>query len=181
MLETALAYYCGPALAGIKTANLVSCFRRDYPRLNEELEDLNQKLNNKDIYFTILCACSERTLIMVYRKQKLWSHLQNRDTVLLLKEFGYPMDSFEKMLECLRQRVTSNKEFPHEIGVFLGYPLHDVKGFIEKKEAKYTGHWKVYKQVEEAKKLFHRYDLCRTAILRQMDRGKDLNALFGSG
>ena len=37
-------------------------------------------------------------------------------------------------------------KFPHEIGIFLGYPLADVAGFIRNKgrNCKCIGTWKVY-------------------------------------
>lgn len=38
------------------------------------------------------------------------------------------------MLEQLRSRLHGSEEFPHEIGVFLGYPLNDVLGFIKTTE-----------------------------------------------
>ena len=48
------------------------------------------------------------------------------------------------------------KRFPHEIGVLLGYPAEDVKGFVvnEGKNYLYSGYWKVYGDLSEAKQLF---------------------------
>ena len=52
--------------------------------------------------------------------------------------------------------------FPHEIGVFLGYPLQDVIGFIENKgmNSKYTGLWKVYGDRDESMKMFAKFRKC---------------------
>ncbi len=38
------------------------------------------------------------------------------------------------------------RQFPHEIGLFLGYPPEDVCGYIRNKGKcqKCTGHWQVY-------------------------------------
>ena len=46
------------------------------------------------------------------------------------------------------------------MGIFLGYPLEDVKGFIEfnGKESLYVGYWKVYSKLEEKLALFQKYD-----------------------
>ena len=49
------------------------------------------------------------------------------------------------------QKRLNTKNFPHEIGVFLGYPLDDVIGFIEHKPYYLVGDWKVYQNVNEAK------------------------------
>lgn len=34
----------------------------------------------------------------------------------------------------LAERIQQEPQFPHEIGIFLGYPVEDVLGFIENKE-----------------------------------------------
>lgn len=49
------------------------------------------------------------------------------------------------------QKRLNTKNFPHEIGIFLGYPLDDVIGFIEHKPYYLVGDWKVYQNVNEAK------------------------------
>ena len=61
-------------------------------------------------------------------------------------------------------------EFPHELGIFLGYPLADVKGFIEHngKDFLYQGYWKVYENVEERKKMFSIYNVVKEEFIREM-------------
>lgn len=56
----------------------------------------------------------------------------------------------------LRIRINSSKTFPHEIGLFLGYPVEDVKGFIENKGENCVkcGAWKVYCNPEEKMHFF---------------------------
>ena len=50
MLETLLAKHCGPALAGIKPGNLVTCIKNEIPNLKSDILRLNSELNRKDIY-----------------------------------------------------------------------------------------------------------------------------------
>lgn len=52
---------------------------------------------------------------------------------------------------------------PHEIGIFLGYPLIDVAIFANcpDKKCLSVGYWKVYSNIDEAKKIFNRYDMAR--------------------
>ncbi len=45
------AYYCAPALAGIKSANIVSCDKLKIKDAEEKIAILNQQLNKKDIFF----------------------------------------------------------------------------------------------------------------------------------
>ena len=70
--------------------------------------------------------------------------------------------------------------FPHEFGAFLGYPAHDIDGFIAHRGEGYllTGEWKVYRNEQAAKELFVRYHACRQSILQKMKEGKTLAQLF---
>lgn len=67
-------------------------------------------------------------------------------------------------------------DFPHEIGVFLGYPLKDVVGFIQNKgkNCKCCGCWKVYSDECEARKKFARYEKCKTIYMSMFQRGKSV-------
>jgi hypothetical protein len=56
---------------------------------------------------------------------------------------------------------------PHEVGIFLGYPLADVDAFIQNKGRNYllNGYWKVYSDVPGAEKLFHSYNQAKIRVL----------------
>lgn len=45
--------------------------------------------------------------------------------------------------------MNGEQQFPHEMGLLLGYPIEDVVGFMEHsgKEYLYSGYWKVYENV----------------------------------
>ena len=79
----------------------------------------------------------------------------------------------------LAGKLQGNCEFPHEIGLFLGYPPEDVKGFIENhaKNYKFTGYWKVYGDEAEAKKLFDRYRKCTQLYTRLWHGGRTVERL----
>ena len=80
----------------------------------------------------------------------------------------------EEMLEYLRSRMQVRKSFPHEVGLFLGYPPADVRGFIEHRGqgARFAGYWKVYSQVERARELFALYSECSHAFCTRLDKGE---------
>jgi hypothetical protein len=63
---------------------------------------------------------------------------------------------------CSESEPNCEMKFPHEIGVFLGYPLQDVKGFIENngRNSKYTGLWKVYGDKAASIRMFEKYRKC---------------------
>ena len=58
--------------------------------------------------------------------------------------------------------------------MLLGYPLDDVKDFIEnKKDCKLIGTWKVYNNIEEAKQKFREYK-CITNLFCEQLTNNDL-------
>ena len=63
------------------------------------------------------------------------------------------------------------REFPHEVGIFLGYPLWDIRAFMQnpRREAKLTGYWKVYYKVEKARAQFQKYDRCIALLQKRME------------
>ena len=103
----------------------------------------------------------QKVLIYLYRPSYLKRDFSNRDTVSLLGIMDM-MQEAERCLVRLMERLRENREFPHEIGLFLGYPPEDVRGFIENRAetAKCTGYWKVYGDEEEVKRLFGKYKKC---------------------
>ena len=165
MLEALLAYHCAPALAGIKPANIAACQKSKFPDLHAEIDKLNNELNRKDIYIEINCE----------------KHLQSHLNRAFLLQYGYPEDgSLADYLDVLRTRLDCDS-FPHEIGVFLGYPFHDIYCFINHRDegCLMIGEWKVYHNVEEAEKLFCRFNSCRKALVRHItESGKTLAQVF---
>lgn len=180
MLETLIAYHCGPALAGIKPANIAACQKTHIPNIHAEIKKLNGQLNCKDIYLEVVCECEKRVLVMVYRKKVLEKHLQEQANRAFLAQFGYlETDSIADCIAHLKERLVYDT-FPHEIGVFLGYPLHDIYGFIHHRDdgCLLIGEWKVYQNPEAAKKLFGRYRACRKALVKKVIDGRTLAQIF---
>ncbi len=183
--ERFLAYHCAPALAGIKPANIASYKKSENPQLLSDIEALNNILNKRDIYIEILCECRERSLIMLYRSKLLCEYLNTPQIAALLLKYGYPQGfSLRKYLEFLKERIASGymftKNFPHEIGAFLGYPIHDIYGFINHKNQHclLTGEWRVYADADNARKMFCSFKACRKAAVKRLNEGKTLEELF---
>ncbi len=179
-MEKMIAYHCAPALAGIKPSNIVTCYKKKIENLGEKIEKLNKELNEKDIYVEILCECEKKALVMVYRRKVLEKTLQDESVREFLFNMGYPYNAeVERYLEILKTRL-KGKEFSHEIGAFLGYPVHDIYGFMYHKDegCLLCGEWKVYENADAAEKLFHRFNACRTALCRKLDGGKTLAQMF---
>ena len=117
---------------------------------------------------SILRKSEKCALVFVFERDGLEKTLQKRDALAVLQRWGYPQEaSLLVLLDCLRSQFTrcdvQTDAFPHEIGLFLGYPVEDVLGFVQHKgkNCKFSGYWKVYGNVEHAKKCFRQYDACR--------------------
>ena len=86
---------------------------------------------------------------------------------------------------CVAQliaRLRGDQEFPHEVGLFLGYPPADVDGFMHRKEEyKLCGLWKVYDDVEGAVRQFTRCKRCTEVYLNCLSRGFSLDRLTVAG
>lgn len=181
-LDYVLINYCSPTLAGLKQASLL-CL----PHLDDSctydgvIEKYNHKYNAKGLYFRILYACPKRTLLYVYRPARVWTYVQQRDISSFLQQFGYQdCQDISALLARLAARFAEGGCFPHESGIFLGYPLEDVCGFIANKgnHAKLCGEWKVYGDTHAAARTFHRYTCCRQDYLDRFAVGTTLNSLI---
>lgn len=180
MLEALLAYHCAPAFAGIKPSNIAACQKSKFPDLYKDIDKLNDELNRKDIYIEILCECERRALLIVYRKKVLEKHLRERNNRAFLSGYGYPENGdIDDYINFLKKRL-ANDTFPHEIGVFLGYPLRDIYAFINHRDegCLLIGEWKVYHNAGEAEKMFSRFRACRKALVKRVTDGMTLAQIF---
>ena len=99
----------------------------------------------------------------------------------LLEKDGYRTgEDLEAMLDRLGLRLRTEGDFPHEIGLFLGYPPEDVAGFQRHRgrNCKLCGYWKVYSDVDRAKALFRRYDQCRERLCARLAAGQSLRQIL---
>lgn len=176
--ESVIAYHCSPVLVGLKPANLVSFSKEKAPTVPELTESYTREFQREGICMEIICSCKKHYLVLVYRPQMLYDYLSGKEARSILRKDGYPEEgNLQELLQHLKKRFEVRVEFPHEIGLFLGYPLEDVKGFQKYKgtESKLCGYWKVYGDVESAKRTFASFDRCREFIGRQIQLGYSIS------
>lgn len=178
-LETELIGNCAPTLAGLKSANLFRYRYRDADTVLAELSEVNRLLNERGVYVEALCWESNAVLVYAYRRSHLERELQGEQAREILSRYGYPMGDLEGSLAFLKKRLKGYTCFPHEIGIFLGYPPEDVKGFIENrgKNCQYCGLWKVYGNAQERRKLFCKLQKCSEVYLRVFAEGRELTQM----
>ena len=162
LLEKYLIRHCAPTLAGLKAANMFCVPYFSLFELKKQLDTWNSYLHEKGLFLTILSCNKNKILIYIFRRSHLQIDLQKPGVNSFLTAFGYQSNHVEYALKHLKKRFTNYNSFPHEIGIFLGYPLEDVVGFIKNsgKNCKYTGYWKVYCNERETIKLFNRFEKC---------------------
>ena len=159
MIKKALVEYCAPTLAGIKTGNIFSV-KNDHIDINGEIRKLNGILVNKGLRLVPIRNKGNKTLIYLYRPERLKDDLENPGALEILRKKGYPCGNSDCCLVELIRHLKSDESFPHEIGLFLDYPPCDVRGFMENRCAKNLacpGYWKVYGNVKQAREIFRKY------------------------
>ncbi|MFV0314033.1 MAG: DUF3793 family protein [Anaerotignum sp.] len=174
--------HCAPTLAGLKISNLFSCSYGSICELLRLIEEKNALLNEKDVYFAMLKAQKGTALVLVYRKKLLEKTLAQDEIRTFLSPYGYTEFGIEACFSILKEHLL-HCEFPHEIGIFLGYPLEDVKGFIEHKGAcsKCVGCWKVYTDANDAEKTFRKFKKCTSVYCKKFAEGFDIIRLTVAG
>ncbi len=162
MSEDMLVQHCSPTLAGIKTGNMFSCKFANDTEMRNCVRCWNRIFVKKGLRMLPLRFQNNRALVYVYRPSRLFSDLKHDAAYKILKERGYETDTPERCISELIRRLREKEDFPHEIGLFLGYPPEDVQGFIENRAAdcKCVGCWKVYGDADTAQKLFAQYKKC---------------------
>lgn len=139
----ALGVNCGITFAGLKPASLF--WLRD-----EQCTDMpyyRRLFGKRDFRFITVRSVRGRKLYYVFNRKMLQSVLSDPNIGKFLRSRGYSDTSLGGALGELRRRLEGEGDFPHEVGLFLGYPLEDVEGFIRDARGGIClscGYWKVY-------------------------------------
>jgi hypothetical protein len=179
MSDELLILHCSPTLAGIKTGNLFSCRVNSRDELNRDIRRVNKKLVPKGLRLIPFRCEGGRALLYLYRPERLARDLQDEYAGRILDREMYPDDTPERRIAELSRRLKADRIFPHEIGLFLGYPPEDVDGFIKNRAGGYKciGFWKVYGDETRAKQRFNAFAECTACYRRRIRLGTALEQL----
>lgn len=168
-MEKYLVEHCSPTLASLKTANLFSYSFSSLEELDAYIDFWNCCMKEKGVTLRVLRVRNGTALVYVYRKDYLERDMKKPGVKCFLKSLGYDNIDVGYAVNRLRDRLNEREGFPHEIGLFLGYPLGDVIGFVENsgRNCICCGCWKVYCNEREAIRTFQRFKKC-TAIYRRL-------------
>jgi hypothetical protein len=96
--------------------------------------------------------------------------LGRRDVTSLLRKAGY-RDPFktDQALNQLEERIQAGS-FPHEIGIFLGYPIKDVAAFMGWIKLPFAcqGPWKMFGNPRTSLRLAETFRACRRSMAEQL-------------
>ena len=175
-----IAYHAAPTIAGMTPANLVclsdggclTAWRENRARFRQllgiELEELK--------------GSPAPTLILCYRPALVRRALGRRGARRVLAETGYgDADAdLKDLLEKLGENCRSGR-FPHEIGLFLGYPPRDVRLFMRRRGsgARLTGCWRAYHNIDRAARFFARCRAVKDGAARLLENGTDFAEVAG--
>ncbi|MBV7275264.1 DUF3793 family protein [Clostridiaceae bacterium UIB06] len=169
----AILYHIAPTLISGKPACIIT--------LNDYERNLNLlwKRYRKD--FIDICELSiyemreqfgSKTLF-IYDEKIISEIIHQEENIRFLEKLGYNRSlSIEKMLEILGEKY---KYFcPHEMGIFLGFPVKDVICFMEYPYRKclLSGYWKVYNDIDFAMKKFVEYDTSKNMVINSILDGE---------
>lgn len=177
--EEAIVTHCAPTLAGHKCGSLFFHRCAQGESQEETVRGADLALSFKGARVRLLKSCADGGLAYVYRPAMLAKRLAHPDVQAFLVEYGYQAFDADACMKHLAGRIHCGEGFPHEIGVFLDYPLADVIGFIEHRGYGYccAGCWKAYGNAEAARKKFALYKKCQKVYLDCYRRGFDVARL----
>jgi hypothetical protein len=183
-LTAHLMLECSEVLAGVKPANLISivnrtrpCGRNLYQIWQHHQTELTTHLNKLNII--VLKSRSQALLLLCFNNDHLERHLAHVGIRSMLQKAGYKNGaSCEELVTELCCRIDMDDSFPHEIGLFIGYPAKDVAAFMGMVNLPFAcqGLWRIYGNPTQSLELAERYRCCRQRMGAILATG-NLNSL----
>ncbi|MFT9494062.1 DUF3793 family protein [Anaerosolibacter sp.] len=166
-----LVQLLGPVLLGVKPAEILSFPKNNQEGLNK-MEIIKQvfqycsKVGYKEVTISNRC-----TKLFFYHKASLNQALSDSRNLKFLRQLGYANNyDMEDYLNLLLNKVHSG-EIPDEIGLFLGYPLKDVIGFIGHSSLKLTKikGWRVYGDPRLSDEKYHSFMMAKNHVKKMLE------------
>lgn len=171
---------CGaPSLCGIKPGNMFSIRQKLYSK--EGIENWRKIFRNQGISLQVIKTDEGTTLFFAYNLKWIEQILSDTFIKSYLHGKKYPVKKgTQAILKEFFARLKTRQDFPHEAGIFLGYPFEDVISFEknEGKNCKYCGYWKSYTNPEEAKICCNRYVNCCRMCKQWFDEGFSVSQII---
>ncbi len=173
-----VALECAPLIAGLRIANIITIKR-------EGLKVLKHIFGETGITFYMASSDREKLTLILFREDLMKGYLKQKKVQDLLRKMGYPDTSMYELLYLFslryRNYIEGKDEFPHEMGIFLGYPIEDVIGFLKNdgKNFQAVGYWKVYQNKREKMRLFERFEEAKEKMILLVSSGMSIKEAIG--
>jgi hypothetical protein len=180
-----LAIKLAPTIFGVKPSVLLTL--KDIPGRMEASNLYTFYMQNKqyirrvlNVEFFELKNCGYCAKVMFFKKYLIREAVCNKLAKEYLGGFGYSnCHVLDDYLQVLKKRFNSGN-FPHEIGVFLGYPLKDVIGFVKcHKKCRNVRKtpWKVYGNPETSLQIIKKHNEARNSMQQIIDEVAEFHDL----
>ena len=156
-VEALFLYHSSPVLCKAKPAVLVTILPPCVPLWRNRKKAMCRA---SGLNMTELRSKNGSVLVLIYDQSELNNSIKNNLSLEILDKHGYKTNgSVEDFINHLSFRL-SDKGFPHEVGLFLGYPPGDVKAYIENggQNCACCRYWKAYENVGKARETWARID-----------------------
>lgn len=172
----------GATIAGVKPAELLNIPYHYY--YSSQWQETREALTSPGgLEIVEVKKKDNKVQVLFYHRDSLGKVLGRRSNYHFLVDSGYPREyTLERYLGCLLERLRG-EEFPHEIGVFLGYPLKDVKGFLGHPSLKLVEikGWRIYGHRELSYRTYNRFREARKRVEEMLEGNMSLeNILRGA-
>lgn len=173
-LERRIVEQCAPTLARLKCGSIIRIFDES----TSEIEQMSEILRTKGVEITMLRSAGCK-IAYIFRRDMLTDIVSNDDVRNFLSNNDYSCSCIDDLIDSLKKKMSSQKCIPHEIGVFLGYPLEDVTGFVDNcgQNYKCMGCWKVYGDEKKTTATFVKYRKCKNIYAEKFASGTPITKL----
>lgn len=175
------ANHCMPTLFKVKPSSLITFHKRYIQSENDFYKSLETEVKKFGCNYELLYIDEAMYYVLVYYEPLLNEVLNRLSNNSILKSNGYLQNEIHYnihnfKLRFYRYMTKSILEFPHEVGIFLGYPILDVEDYIKNNGENYVlcGYWKVYHNANEAGETFRQFKELRDMAINLFYSGRDL-------
>jgi hypothetical protein len=172
-----MAMQCAPLITGLKISNLLNIRREDFASMQEIVK-------RSQFSWYLLIETEEKMIALLFHRDSLECYLRKPKVREMFQQAGYANLSLDGILKEFRVRyagyMESKNEFPHEMGLLLGYPTEDVEGFITHRgdDCLCVGYWKVYANKERKLKIFERFENAKERLIQLLSCGISMGEII---
>lgn len=192
-----LVRQAGLVVMGVKPASVFSFTPRVHTSAPDRLRSRSLSARLLSVYgqlakpMGLSLACLERReaglMLLAWRPSSVTALLADDGARSFLAERALPSEDAGELMSALVSRLRAfyarRGPFPHELGLVLGYPLEDVRGFLSDggRGAVACGRWMVYGNVAEARRHFDELDRLEARCKRLYSEGASMGELLRMG